>query len=61
MTKLKNPNCDFKKSKSQVVTKLKLGQNSKCDKTKKTQIVTEIKNLNCDKTKKNQIVTKLEL
>ena len=50
-------------TKSQIVTKLKLWQNSNCDKTQnvtklklwpssKTQIVTKLKKSNCDKTQK---------
>ena len=48
-------------SKTQIVTKLKLWQNSICDKTQivtKTHIVTKLSNSSCDKT---PIMTKLKL
>ena len=53
MTKLKNSICD----ESQIVTKLKLWQNSKCEekelkqlKNYKTKVVTKLGNSNYDKT-----------
>ena len=68
VTKLKKKSsCDY----TQIVTKLKLWQNSNCDSTQivttqivtklKPQIVTQLKHFICDKTKKTQTVIKLQL